>query len=728
LFDDAGLDSARDMSTLFVTASSGGVPRAAGRATVNAAQFLDQLVSLDVTEAGTHEAAAAARAGYFTFVNDQLHEVYPSLPFLLRADPNRYLSAFEWRALMLTATAVLPRPLPASGPTLKDVATNLQNFVRSADATALEQVRNALGWLGLAEPLLSGHVDGIRKLLRKVLAEPKPSLARAMAEQLHQLAVLPYFSHPKADHLVGYARPQFTPLHNTTLPISRLPSDRTFDVAIVGAGIAGSILADRLSAKGLDVLLLEAGPYVAERDISTDDLAMTARLYKSSGLQTANQGNPDETPMTVLQGACVGGGGTINNAVCFQLPESQLKAWQAVGFPISTDQFRAAYQTTGIELEIKPSSKATTFLNPAGALLEGGFGKAQTPDVTLPPIPGFYECLVNLSGGIRGCEGLGLCNTGCGSERKRNALQVHLPRALRTGRCQLVPDAHIREVRVERGKVTKLIGSAGGTPIEVRAKEYILAAGPIGSSALLLRSPTAAELLSRAGVPVGQRFSANIGSPLFARLSRVVHKRPSLQIAHYYLPPQGSGFICESWYAPPGTLSLTMPGFLDAHWDRMLDYTKLVTAAPLIGTKAHGSIRVRGGKTQIELRLDPDDEVARLKTGAATLARAFLASNDPDLLEVVLGTRDGFVVKTPADVARFEAEVRHANQLRIGTGHPQGGNAMSADNSISVVGADFRVRGIGNLRICDSSVFPAVAGVNPQWTVMALADVCGQVF
>ena len=52
---------------------------------------------------------------------------------------------------------------------------------------------------------------------------------------------------------------------------------------------------------------------------------------------------------------------------------------------------------------------------------------------------------------------------------------------------------------------------------------------------------------------------------------------------------------------------------------------------------------------------------------------------------------------------------------------------MSTDPALGVVGADFRVRGFSNLRVCDASLFPEVAGVNPQWTVMALADRCGAV-
>ena len=45
---------------------------------------------------------------------------------------------------------------------------------------------------------------------------------------------------------------------------------------------------------------------------------------------------------------------------------------------------------------------------------------------------------------------------------------------------------------------------------------------------------------------------------------------------------------------------------------------------------------------------------------------------------------------------------------------------MSADPGIGVIDEQFRLRGFANLRTCDGSIFPDDAGVNPQWTIMAL--------
>jgi choline dehydrogenase-like flavoprotein len=53
----------------------------------------------------------------------------------------------------------------------------------------------------------------------------------------------------------------------------------------------------------------------------------------------------------------------------------------------------------------------------------------------------------------------------------------------------------------------------------------------------------------------------------------------------------------------------------------------------------------------------------------------------------------------------------------MSSAHPQGGNALG-----TVVDPDFRVRDFKNLYLCDASVFPTSVHVNPQLTVMGMAQ------
>jgi choline dehydrogenase-like flavoprotein len=47
---------------------------------------------------------------------------------------------------------------------------------------------------------------------------------------------------------------------------------------------------------------------------------------------------------------------------------------------------------------------------------------------------------------------------------------------------------------------------------------------------------------------------------------------------------------------------------------------------------------------------------------------------------------------------------------------------MSDETSIGVVDSHFRVHGYSNLYVCDASIFPTTIRVNPQLTIMAMAD------
>jgi choline dehydrogenase-like flavoprotein len=735
LKSDAPFDAAVDMTTIFATLFAGGQPIAKGVLNVHIDELLRQLDSMEAIDASNAAEASAARDAFFAFFNHEAREVYPEIPLLLRDD--RRLSDEERRALRICLPIVLPHPMPAGGPTVEDVIANLERFVGLANPRQLADIRNTLRAAAIALPLLDDLLD-LRRIAAAELRRKARSPLYDVLEQLHTLAVFPFYSHPKTDALVGYRRPAHVRRPPTpSLPVAAEPPDRVYDVVIAGTGPAGSLLADRLTAQGKAVLMLEEGAYVPERDIDADELTWTARLYKRSALQRANEPRsilaPQIPGFIVLQGGCVGGGSVVNNAVCFRLEPRRLRDWQSNGFPLEGADLDAGYAAAARDLSIGPVSKTARLLNPANRYLEGTLGPVLVPDAGAPTAPGLWECLVNLEpadGPDAGCLGLGLCNVGCGSERKRNALQVHLRNA---GTRDLTIVPHARATQLEMNAAgTRVDGVVvtlrDGRRVTVRARDYVLSCGPIGSSEVLLRTPGLQPRIRSGQLPVGQRFSANVGSPLFAFVNEEVNRTPGLQIAHAYVPPDGNaGFVLETWYNPPAGNAAAMPGYMDVHFERMKQFARCVAAAPLVGTRPIGRIGLRDDRVTIDLPIQTP-EIDSLAAGVGLLAGAFLAGG---AREVVGAVGWGFEMKRAADVGRFRDELhrlarneRHRHLLRFGTGHPQGGNAMSEDPAIGVVGSDFRVRGVDNLRVCDGSIFPDSARVNPQWTILALADRC----
>ncbi len=58
--------------------------------------------------------------------------------------------------------------------------------------------------------------------------------------------------------------------------------------------------------------------------------------------------------------------------------------------------------------------------------------------------------------------------------------------------------------------------------------------------------------------------------------------------------------------------------------------------------------------------------------------------------------------------------------------HLFGGCVMGADEKTSVVGPDLHVWSVRNLHVVDASALPTTLGVNPQHTIMAVAQVVAE--
>src|SRR5437762_1116640 len=99
---------------------------------------------------------------------------------------------------------------------------------------------------------------------------------------------------------------------------------------------------------------------------------------------------------------------------------------------------------------------------------------------------------------VKGCRGSSLCNLGCPNQAKQGTNRVQLPRAERAG-VEVVTRAEVLRIEPDRTLAVRVSQKAAGTkgaPSEwapgdyaVRARIVVAAAGAIGTSALLLRSP-----------------------------------------------------------------------------------------------------------------------------------------------------------------------------------------------------------------------------------------------
>jgi choline dehydrogenase-like flavoprotein len=150
----------------------------------------------------------------------------------------------------------------------------------------------------------------------------------------------------------------------------------------------------------------------------------------------------------------------------------------------------------------------------------------------------------------------------------------------------------------------------------------------------------------------------------------------------------------------------------------MQRYANLTATGVLVGTQRNGRVRAAlTGGADVDFEPTPED-LKRLISGLKLLGRIYLAAGARRVIATTFQYRE---LKSEAELERLDEYVQDASDITLGTGHPQGGNALSRDSRKGVVDESFRLHGFENLHICDASVFPSSLTVNPQLTVMALA-------
>ena len=709
--------------------------------------LLDYLGFLNPTEFRALEAIAE------TLVAGKTAEIVPPHEIVLRTDS--YLRSFRSERLGLAKLAALGLQL-APLAWAKPPVTYLNPAAR-------EDFINRRFKREIIEPTpLYRFVDGLVRAVNQLLLRLRgrspeeagaalsfTGLLEAMMRFNMQLTYLGYYSNPdiwpkRADGVgIGYTpfsqRPRdFDPkplrphpplqvLTPLALEQKGIDAIDDADVVIIGSGAAGAVLAEQMLEQGRRVLLLEKGLYVHPDDFSEDEIDMISRLYSDGALQISQA-----LRFTVLQGSCVGGTTVVNNAVCFDTPQRVLDTWNARsgnGKVIDDARFYEAQQKVRKRMRIGPIKSGTrqpldAVLNHGDSLVTSAIHKYfEGKDA-----PFKYDVI---EANIVDCLGCGYCNIGCAYGRKLSMLDEVLPAAQHkhgADNLRIISEANVTKLVESGGKITQVVAEIQGKRklIINNPKTVVVSGGTIHSSWLLMQSG-----IGKGKLPVGQGLSFNMGSPLHALFNQELNAYDGLQISHYLALGDQPGFVYETWYNPPVAQALAMPGWLDTHFKNMQNYNRMAGVGVLVGTESNAHIvpaLVTGGP---DIVFQPTKgDMKKLIDALVILGDIFFSGG---ALEVYASTRsyqayvnNAAVLSAQSEVDRLRELVKHDYDILLGTGHPQGGNAIGASPSNSVIGPDFKVFGYSNLYVCDASVFPTSTTVNPQLTVMTMAHYAAQ--
>lgn len=487
------------------------------------------------------------------------------------------------------------------------------------------------------------------------------------------------------------------------------------DVIVIGSGAGGGVTAEILAQAGLEVAIVEEGPLASSTDFRMREREAYPHLYQeSAGRQTSDKG------ITVFQGRCVGGGTTVNWTSSFRTPARTLGYWkQSLGMQ-SMDEAALAPWFARVEgrLAIAPWPVAP---NENNDLLRRGCEKLGYATGAIPR-------------NVKGCLNIGYCGMGCPTNAKQSMLVTTIPAALDRG-ATLLYRARVTRLAIERDRVVAceargIVGNGASVAahrVTLKAKHFVLAAGAIGSPAILLVSaaPDPHQLLGKrtflhptvvSAAVMPQRVEGYYGAP------------QSIYSDHFLdtLPLDGpAGYKLESAPTHPILVGITLPGFGEEHARAMAKFPHIQVAIALLRDGFHpesvgGRVVVRSdGTPALDYSLSP-----YLWDGAR---RAFLTMAE---IQFAAGAQSVMPMHEAARLWTSWREARaaigtlpmRALAARVVSAHVMGGCPMGTNPRTSVVNEAGRHHQLANLSIHDGSVFPTSLGANPQVSIYALAS------
>ncbi len=542
--------------------------------------------------------------------------------------------------------------------------------------------------------------------------------------QIKQLIVLGYYSDPRTYPQVGFEpfpkRPRYQNLITADIPITpAAPPENALNVVrerehhckicVIGSGAGGAVAAARLAqAFPGEVTILEAGSYLKASEFTQSEPDMIAALYKDGGMQISMELN-----MPVLQGACVGGSTVHNNGICFDLPDKVVANWKLMGASLNEVKLKESAQRVRQRLNIKPIPETVIgpgsfkFAEGANLLKQNGLDKGR-----IKSGPAWFEL------NFDGCVGCGYCNIGCRYGRKMSMLETFIPDAEVHG-AMVIANCKALRFDIQDGRAVGLRCTLDDQhDFYVHADYFVVAGGTIASSLLFLNSGLKG--------PVGKGLSFNIGAAVSAEFPQPVRGYDGVQMCGYL---EAEGYMLETLFNPPALFAMAMPGWFMEHFYNMQRYAYLANGGVMVPSAAIGEVRtplpvVGRYLPGFSYSLEKDSTTYQaLKDGIRLMSEVYLAAG---AIRVMPSTYVDLEFRAGDDSDKIaqmiEDKIQRAEDLYFASAHPQGGNAINRDPDKGVINENLRSHTLQNVWVSDASVFPTSVQVNPQLSIMTVAD------
>jgi choline dehydrogenase len=513
-----------------------------------------------------------------------------------------------------------------------------------------------------------------------------------------------------------------------------------YDYVIVGAGSAGCVLANRLSADpSVRVLLVEAGGKDRSPNIKIP-AAFSKQFHTKLDWDFATEPEPcvDGRSLYMPRGKGLGGSSSMNAMLYVRGRPLDYDSWEAQGargwgytdvlpyFIKAEDNVRgqSAYHGAGGPLRVSEQRSPRPMDRRLLAASELA-GIPRIADYNGPEQDGVSMLQVTQKNG-----------------RRFSAADGYLRPALTRPNLDVRTNATVLGIDLEGGRAVGVRVRKGRSGLEIlRAeREVLLSAGAIGSPQLLLLSGIGpGEDLRAAGIEVRHELAGvgrNLQDHPFVTVIWEVSDQDTMYgadrpkpLAEWLLRKSGKlsstvaevvAFVRTRGGLPAADVQFHMgAAYFEDHGAETYDGHCMVIAPVLVSPRARGQVWLRSEDPTAKPRIitntlsQPEDLESMI--AGINLARE-IAAQAP-LEEVVLKE----LKPGPASVDRAELEADLRRRLML-IYHPVGTARMSDTHEQAVVDSRLRVHGLDGLRVIDASVMPTITGGNTNAPTIMIAE------
>ncbi|KAA6223944.1 GMC family oxidoreductase [Streptomyces albofaciens JCM 4342] len=483
-----------------------------------------------------------------------------------------------------------------------------------------------------------------------------------------------------------------------------------FDTVVLGGGVAGCVLAARLSENpDRSVCLVEAGPDHGPRQESWPQKVLNARALPRDDVWERHGA------FHRVRARILGGSSCIKGAWNTWGSHADHAEWTRAGGDRWSATALEPYRLRAVErMALRTVPDRELSLWASSALLAARDLGHEEVDMAAPGRPGYGRPLLNAVDGLR-----------------FNAAFAYLDPAVRSRpNLTILSDVLVDRLDVRAGRVRGARAVLDGRPVTLTADTYVLTCGTFGSPTVLLRSgvgPAAhlaehgircaadlpgvgGNLSDQPGVFVPLSPTRELNAALAAKEAegRLYVSRMLIRAASEYCP-DGAWDLHLLPTAGPPLVGALPPGQYEAG-----------VSAFLMKPASRGQVRLRSADPEAPPEITP-----AFLTDPGGRDLAVVRSGLEKVRELASALKS---LAVPGDGAPAHTLPDDELRGRVGTyWHPVGTCAMGpADDPQAVVDGQGAVHGVAGLRVADASILPTVPAANTQLPVLAVAEMLAQ--